>query len=90
MSALLDLLFSRSALHSEMNCPNRTIYQYFPSQPLYFSLGERLMYRRLRDLREDNDFTQKYVAEKLSFTHSAYAKIERGERILSADVIIKL
>lgn len=48
------------------------------------------MYRRLRDLREDNDFTQKYVAEKLSFTHSAYSKIERGERILSADVIIKL
>lgn len=48
------------------------------------------MYRRLRDLREDNDFTQKYVAEKLSFTHSAYAKIERGERILSADGIIKL
>lgn len=48
------------------------------------------MYRRLRDLREDNDFTQKYVAEKLSFTHSAYAKIERGEHILSADVIIKL
>lgn len=48
------------------------------------------MYRRLRDLREDNDFTQKYVAEKLSFTHSAYSKIERGERILSADVIIIL
>ena len=48
------------------------------------------MYRRLRDLREDNDFTQKYVAEKLSFTHFAYSKIERGERILSADVIIKL
>lgn len=48
------------------------------------------MYRRLRDLREDNDFTQKYVAAKLSLTHSAYAKIERGERTLSADVIIKL
>lgn len=48
------------------------------------------MYRCLRDLREDNDFTQKYVAEKLSFIHSAYAKIERGARILSADMIIKL
>lgn len=48
------------------------------------------MYRRLRDLREDNDFTQKYVAERLSYTQSAYAKIERGERILSAEVIIKL
>ncbi|HEL1655583.1 TPA: helix-turn-helix transcriptional regulator [Streptococcus suis] len=48
------------------------------------------MYRRLRDLREDNDFTQKYVAEKLSFTHSAYAKIERGEHTLSAEVLIQL
>lgn len=36
------------------------------------------MYRRLRDLRKDNDFTQKYVAEKLSSTHSVYAKIEKG------------
>ena len=48
------------------------------------------MYRRLRDLREDNDFTQKYVAEKLSFTHSAYAKIERGEVALTADVLVQL
>ncbi|NQK48728.1 helix-turn-helix domain-containing protein [Streptococcus suis] len=40
------------------------------------------MYRRLRELREDNDFTQKYVAKKLSFTHSAYPKIERGALIL--------
>lgn len=48
------------------------------------------MSQRIRDLREDNDFTQKDVANHLSFTHSAYAKIERGERILSAEVLIKL
>lgn len=48
------------------------------------------MYQRLRDLREDRDLTQKQVAAYLSLTHSAYAKIERGERILSADVLIKL
>lgn len=47
------------------------------------------MYKRLRDLREDRDLTQKQVAEYLSFTHSAYAKIERGERILSAEILIK-
>jgi len=33
------------------------------------------MYRRLRDLREDNDFTQKFVAEKLSFTQRYSGKI---------------
>ncbi|RJX45824.1 XRE family transcriptional regulator [Streptococcus agalactiae] len=48
------------------------------------------MYQRIRDLREDNDLTQKDVATILSFTHSAYAKIERGERILSAEVLIKI
>ena len=48
------------------------------------------MYQRIRDLREDHDFTQRFVANLLSFSHTNYAKIERGERILSADVIIKL
>lgn len=49
-----------------------------------------MMYQRLRDLREDHDLTQKQVAAYLSFTHSAYAKIERGERVLTAEVLIKL
>ncbi|MDK6972665.1 helix-turn-helix domain-containing protein [Streptococcus constellatus] len=48
------------------------------------------MYRRLKDLRVDSDLTQKQVATYLSFSHSAYAKIERGERVLSAEVLIRL
>ncbi|HEM3488803.1 TPA: helix-turn-helix transcriptional regulator [Streptococcus suis] len=48
------------------------------------------MYRRLRDLREDNEYTQKYVAEILSFSHTNYAKIERGEVTLTAEILIKL
>ncbi|HEM4729304.1 TPA: helix-turn-helix transcriptional regulator [Streptococcus suis] len=48
------------------------------------------MYQRLRDLREDNDYTQKDVANHLTLTHSAYAKIERGDRQLSVEVLIKL
>lgn len=35
------------------------------------------MYPRIRNLREDNDFTQKFVANLLSFSHANYAKIER-------------
>lgn len=31
------------------------------------------MYRRLRNLREDHDYTQRYVAEILSFSHTNYA-----------------
>ena len=48
------------------------------------------MYRRLRDLREDRDSTQKELAKLLSFTTSAYSKIERGERTLTAEVLIDL
>lgn len=48
------------------------------------------MYRRIRDLREDHDLTQQYVSDYLSITRSAYARIERGEHKLSAEVLIQL
>ena len=48
------------------------------------------MYRRLRNLREDHDYTQRYVAEILSFYHTNYAKIERGEVTLTAEILIEL
>ncbi|OTN83661.1 hypothetical protein A5810_003115 [Enterococcus faecium] len=47
------------------------------------------MYQRIRDLREDHDFTQKFVANLLSFSHANYAKIERGEVVLTADVLVQ-
>ena len=52
--------------------------------------GESEMYRRLRDLREDHDLTQKQIAKILSLTNSAYATIERGEHALTADVLVTL
>lgn len=33
----------------------------------------------IRELREQNDWTQEQVAEKLGITRNGYAKIERGE-----------
>ncbi|WP_256963626.1 helix-turn-helix domain-containing protein [Streptococcus sp. KR] len=44
----------------------------------------------MRDLREDHDFTPKFVANLLSFPHTNYAKIERGEVALTADVLAQL
>ena len=41
-------------------------------------------------MREDHDFTQKFVASLLSFPHTNYAKIERGEVALTADVLVQL
>lgn len=48
------------------------------------------MYSRVKDLREDNNFTQKDIASILSVTPSGYAKIERGDHVLTADVLIQL
>lgn len=46
------------------------------------------MYQRIRDLRENHDFNQKFVAKLLSFSHKNYTKIERGEVALTADVLV--
>ncbi|MDG3145771.1 helix-turn-helix transcriptional regulator [Streptococcus suis] len=48
------------------------------------------MYRRLRDLREDIDYSQEYLAEYLSCSQSSYSKIDAGKRQLPTDYLIKL
>ena len=48
------------------------------------------MYRRIRDLREDKDMTQKQIAEYLMCDQSLYSKYERGEREIPLNLIIKL
>ena len=48
------------------------------------------MYRRVKDLREDKDFSQEYLAKYLFCSQSAYSKIENGKRQLSIDYLIKL
>lgn len=48
------------------------------------------MKMRIRDLREDNDLTQKQIAEYLMCDQSLYSKYERGEREIPLNLIIKL
>jgi len=45
---------------------------------------------RLRDLREDNDFTQSKIANILNITQAQYCRIENDEYQLSYDGLIKL
>ena len=45
---------------------------------------------RIRDLREDNDYTQKYVAKYLVCDQSLYSKYERGERPIPLEIMVKL
>ena len=48
------------------------------------------MFVRIRNLREDNDKTQKEVAEYLFCDQSLYSKYERGQRDGPVGIIIKL
>ncbi|MCI5904895.1 MAG: helix-turn-helix domain-containing protein [Oscillospiraceae bacterium] len=45
---------------------------------------------KIRDLREDNDLTQKQISEYLMCDQSLYSKYERGEREIPLNLIIKL
>ncbi len=47
-------------------------------------------YPRLRDLREDSDFSQQYIAEYLGMKQSQYSRYERGTRDIPTDVLIRL
>jgi len=48
------------------------------------------MYRRLRDLREDRDLTQKQVAQILGMSQTGYSKYETGENDIPTQVLIRL
>lgn len=49
-----------------------------------------IMKLRIRDLREDNDLTQKQVSEMLMCDQSLYSKYERGEREIPLNLLVKL
>lgn len=48
------------------------------------------MYKRIRDLREDNDLTQKEVAKMLNCSQQVYSNYELGQRDIPTDILIKL
>lgn len=47
-------------------------------------------YKRIRDLREDNDLTQQQVASYLEMKQPQYNRYERGFRDIPSDVLIAL
>ena len=49
-----------------------------------------MIYRRIRDLREDNDLTQKAVAKLLNCSQQVYSNYELGQRDIPTDILIKL
>lgn len=47
-------------------------------------------FRRIRDLREDNDRTQQEIADYLYMSRSVYRRYELGEREIPVWALIKL
>ncbi len=47
-------------------------------------------YPRLKDLREDHDLSQQYVADFLGMKQPQYSRYERGVRDVPTDVLIRL
>ncbi|MBO7179604.1 MAG: helix-turn-helix transcriptional regulator [Clostridia bacterium] len=48
------------------------------------------MFKRVRDLREDNDYTQKQIAEILKIHQTTYSDYELGNLNIPIDVLIEL
>ena len=47
------------------------------------------MYRRIRELREDNDLTQTYMAKLLNVNQRTYSRYETGEHEISLSSLSK-
>lgn len=49
-----------------------------------------MAYRRIKDLREDHDLTQKYLSQILNCSQQVYSNYELGQRDIPTDILIKL
>ena len=49
-----------------------------------------MIYKRIRDLREDKDLTQKDMAKALNCSQQVYSNYELGQRDIPTDILIKL
>ena len=48
------------------------------------------MYRRVRELREDQGLTQTQIAKMLGMSQTGYSKYETGENDIPTAILIKL
>lgn len=53
-------------------------------------MAEKLLSKRLKELRRLNNFTQDYVASSLGVIRQTYSHYETGKRIPSTEILYKL
>lgn len=58
-------------------------------QVIYNIIGD-IMYKRLRDLREDRDMNQTQLAKILGMSQTGYSKYETGENDIPTEILIKI
>lgn len=49
-----------------------------------------MLYKRIRDLREDKDLTQKQMAEILNCSQQVYSNYELGQRDIPTETLVRL
>ncbi len=49
-----------------------------------------MLYRKIRDLREDRDLTQREMGNVLCCSQRVYSNYERGELDIPTEILIKL
>lgn len=49
-----------------------------------------MVYRRIRDLREDRDITQREMAQVLHCSQQVYSNYELGQRDIPTEILIRL
>lgn len=49
-----------------------------------------MQYRRIKEMREDRDYTQKYVAAQLHIARSTYSGYENGTRSIPPEILCLL
>lgn len=49
-----------------------------------------MIFKRIKNLREDNDWTQQYIADMLHISRSTYSAYENGANAVPIDVLIQL
>ncbi len=49
-----------------------------------------MSYRRIRELREDQDLTQAYMARLLNVTQRTYSRYETGEHVIPLELLCKI
>lgn len=49
-----------------------------------------MIYKRIRDLREDHDLTQREMGEILSCSQRVYSNYERGDLDIPTQVLVKI